>query len=483
MSDNKGQGTAVVLLSVIKVLSLGTGMVTTMILSKTLSLEMYGTYSAANLLAVSATSIMALGLSDAVNYFFNSRHEEKNQKKYIDTIFCVQLFFGLLTAALLIATEGAVVTYFRNPYLSGMMVYIAFRPYLENAICSLQNLQIAIGHAKHIAVRNCLFSLGKMLAAWICTLFSQNIQWILASIIAMDLLTVLCFGRSFRQKKFGISPWKCDWTLLREILAFSLPMGVYILSNQLLRSLDIYVIGYFESTERLAIYSNCSANLPINIVSGSLMTVLIPLLTRAISTEDYTSGRRLFSAFLQLGYLSTWILGAVCIVFAPEAITILYSPEYLPGKAIFILYVLSDMIKFANVSIVLSAKGKTSLLMKLSVLSLAVNAVLNIAFYKWLGMIGPAIATVAVTLGTTVILCHYSAVILHGGLLQMLGIKHMLIYMLELAAGGLACYQVRSMAIANGVSGLGAMVVAGGLYCAVPMLVHRKKIAYLMHSI
>ena len=67
------------------------------------------------------------------------------------------------------------------------------------------------------------------------------------------------------------------------------------------------------------------------------------------------------------------------------------------------------MIKFANMSIVLSASGKTKTLMICSLVSLVANAGCNVLFYHIFGFIGPAIATVFVTVILTAVLAEMSA--------------------------------------------------------------------------
>lgn len=53
-------------------------------MSHALSLELYGTFSQTNLIVTTATNLTALGLVDAVNYFYN-RSNDENFKEHIST--------------------------------------------------------------------------------------------------------------------------------------------------------------------------------------------------------------------------------------------------------------------------------------------------------------------------------------------------------------------------------------------------------------
>lgn len=67
---------------------------------------------------------------------------------------------------------------------------------------------------------------------------------------------------------------------------FSIPMAIYVLTNSLTRDIDKYVISAFADTETLAIYTNASKILPFDMLTASLITVLIPIITRLINQKN-----------------------------------------------------------------------------------------------------------------------------------------------------------------------------------------------------
>ena len=75
-----------IFLAITKLFTTTVGIISTMILSKMLSLQMVGTYSAANTITSLLISLSILGLADGCNYFFNKTIDEKKQKEYVDTI-------------------------------------------------------------------------------------------------------------------------------------------------------------------------------------------------------------------------------------------------------------------------------------------------------------------------------------------------------------------------------------------------------------
>ena len=157
-------------------------------------------------------------------------------------------------------------------------------------------------------------------------------------------------------------------------------------------------------TETLAVYTNASKQLPFDILVTSFCTVLVPYITRYISEQKKQQAATLYKSFLEIGYISTGILCGAALAAAPQLMMLLYSNKYIDGLWIFIIYIFVDLFRFANITLILSAAGKTRTLMFLGVGSLMFNAVLNVLLYQWLGLIGPAVATLLVTVATGVIM-------------------------------------------------------------------------------
>lgn len=92
---------------------------------------------------------------------------------------------------------------------------------------------------------------------------------------------------------------------------------------------------------------------------------------------------------------------------------LLYDEKYLEGLPVFVLYLVVDMIRFANVTTILSGAGKTKILMTISIITLICNSILNVLGYKMMGMIGPAFVTLLLTIFMTFALLYFGAKEIH----------------------------------------------------------------------
>lgn len=136
-------------------------------------------------------------------------------------------------------------------------------------------------------------------------------------------------------------------------------MAVYTALNTINRDCDKYIIAAMTNTETLAVYTNASKKLPFDLITSSFITVLLPKITRLISNKEEQETVKVYRAFLEFSYSSTIILACGAIAAAPQLMNLLYTEKYLSGISIFVVYILVDIMQFTNITLILSASGKT----------------------------------------------------------------------------------------------------------------------------
>ena len=462
------------LLSAIRCLSILTNMLSLAILARALSLESYGTYSAGNLIISVFTNATLLGMADASNFYFNQK--TLNREDCLNTIFFLQLILGLGCAAVILLGQKAITDYFRNPLLQGIYWYIAFRPLMANLYTMLLTLQFSIGNARIAAIRKLLMAVIRLSSVLVTAYITQDVRTIFVAYLLFDTITNAYYLRTFRKAAFPIRPLRFRRELIRPILTFAVPMGIYVLMNSLSRDIDKLVIGRFSGPEQLAIYTNCGAPLPFDIVTSAFLTMVIPIMTRLVQREELERGLQLLRAYLSVGILSTVVFASASIILSEEMILFLYGKEYLVGQSVFVLYTFVDIAKFANISMVLSAKGKTKTLMAISLFMLGLNTVLNMVLYKVLGFFGPAIATVLITLLTTFILLKISAQILQSSLVRLLDLRLTGKLLISVLVMGIFSWGIRQYFAGLGIHYFFRLAGIGLFFCGSVMLLNKKEI-------
>ena len=419
------------LLTAVKLMTMLLSLVTTRLLSQYLTTYDYGTYSQVLLIASTIASITILGMMDGMNFFFCSEKDTERREAYVATIYLMQLALGVIMGA---AVMLPICAYMDNPELKKLMLFAAILPTLQNLIYISQVLLISVGKAKVLALRNLVISVLKLTAIIIVVHFVKDIALILIVSVLLDAFQLLIFYFILRRNGCLIRFTKADLRLILPILRYCVPMAVFVMLNTLNRDCDKYVIAAFTDTETLAVYTNASKALPIDIVMSSFITILLPVITRGISEKRNSETIEVYRLFLEISYISTAVLGGCILVSAPEFVSLLYSDKYLGGLSVFCIYILIDMVKFMSITLLLTAAGKTRILMFISLGAILSNIGLNILFYKLMGLIGPAIATLAVTFAAGILILYFSAKELDGRIRELFDLRFLIKFFAVLTA-------------------------------------------------
>ena len=405
---NKFRGTSAdaLLLMFIKLVTILLGLTVTRLLSQYLSVYDYGTYSQILLIVSTAASVTILGMMDGVNYFYCSEKDPAKREAYVSTIFTLQSIVGIVAGCVIMLLTAPLGRYFDNPGIRPLMIFAAALPLMQNLLGMFQILIVSVGKARMLAFRNLIVSLMRLGAVFVVVLAVRNVAVILGVTLALDIAQIVFFAVILRRNGCPVRFRATDLRLFKRILLYCAPMAVFTVINTLNRDLDKYLISALTDTETLAIYANASKILPFDIIMTSFCTVLLPEITRLVSSGEKKRAASLYRYFLEISYISTAILCCAAISASPQLMELLYSEKYLAGLSIFCIYILVDLLRFTNITLILSAAGKTTTLMIIGAGALGLNAVLNILLYNLIGLIGPAVATLVTTvvMGITLIL-------------------------------------------------------------------------------
>jgi O-antigen/teichoic acid export membrane protein len=439
------------ILTLVQCMTLVTGMAQTMILSRTLTKIEYGTYSQGVLIVNSISPFLLLGLSNAVNFFFNQEKEECIIKRHIESIFGLVFYIDFFAGILIIISRSLICNYFSNELLEPIVFLVAFRPLLENIISLYQPLFISSNMSKTIAARNLFVGVSKVFVVGITITATTDITLIFRLLLLMDLIQVLSFRQIYQQRKYKFSYFRIDRTVIFQILKYAFPLSLSTIVGTFSINMDKLIVGRMLPTEEFALYSNMARELPFSFVVSSLTTIITPILIRLKSHERINELKRLWSQYIESGIIITWILTTGAILCSKELIIFLYSDKYIEGISIFIVYLIVSMTRITYFGMILTLFGKTGQILYYSCAMLVLNGILNFLLIKWLGIIGPAISTLISTVllnslqlkrGLSLLQMHFKEVLSIKSLAVLLGklivvalcttiIKQQFVYLIE----------------------------------------------------
>ena len=444
-----------------------------------LSLTEYGTYSQANLVSAVGASLIALGLVDALNYYFSGKQADLDtslRARIVNTVFFLEILIGLILAAGVILGQNLLVDYFENPAVRALLPLTACLPVLTNLTYFYQVLYVGTGKAKLMSVYSLVITLVRIVTIYFAVYVVKNLQLIYIMLVLLDLMQMLVFHVTLAKKGVRIQPLKISKAHIRPIFAYGLPMGIYALTASDSREIGKLVVDRLGTTEDLAIYTNCAKLLPVDIVVTSFALVLVPYIIRYVTEKNREQSLILFSNYLKVGYYSVWILSTMLLIAPQTVISFLYDDKYVPGVAIFVIYVFDGMLRFASMHQVVVASNKTRSLMGYSIVSLALNFGLSIVLYRLLGLIGPAVATLISSLVYTWLVLRKSLKLIDAQYSDILNRKEMCWLVFSLGALWAVCVLIYKGLGALGAHDYVAMILSMAVFGCSALALHFRAI-------
>lgn len=472
-----------ILLTFIKLVTTALGLATTRLLSEYLSVHDYGTYSQVLLIVSTIGAVTIFGMMDGMNYFYCKEDDKEKREAYTATIFVSQFILGTVVGCVVMLLSAPLCVYFDNPDLKGLLIFAAALPTLQNLLWVLQVLIVSVGEARKLALRNFIVSVVRLTAVICVVTVIQSVAFFMTVTLVLDALQIAYFIFILHKSDCHIRISKTNFRLLGEILKYCAPMAIFIIVNSLNRDMDKFLISMVTDTETLAMYTNASKQLPFDILMSSFNTVLVPYLTKLIADHAKEEAAKLYKLFLEITYISTGILCCAAISAAPQLMKLLYSNKYTYGLIIFCIYIFVDLFRFTNVSMVLATSGKTKLLMMLGMGSLVVNVVLNAVFYKIFGLVGPAVATLTVTILVGIIMLCCNAKVLDTRLSKLFDLKYLALFTVESVILTVALSFLRNYLDLIDVHYFVLLIIIGVLYVLTMLLLNGKRILNDMKNV
>ena len=379
-------------LSISKMVTMLLSIVTSMILSRFLSLDDYGTYSELQTITSLIVSIVALGLPNCLNYYLPTL-ESSDKKQFLGFYYAAITLLSLLMAAAMLVFQRRIALYYKNPELALYSFFLTIIPWTKIVISSRSNMLVVESKIRKELVY-CVANAVCLLALAIAvTVTNGSFKWYLVVYVLIEVFFSICvYGEAFYLQPKGL---RCRFqpAFIKEILVFSIPLGLSTAISTISLDLDKLVIGFFMDEAAVAVYANAGKELPFGIISTSFTAVVLPNAVKYVKTGETQRAIDTWKNACELCFIILAFCSAACIVFAPQIITLLYSERYLSGVGVFRVYSLVLLLRMTYWGMILNAFGKSRQIFNNSLVCLAINIVSSVTLYLWFGFLGPAIAT------------------------------------------------------------------------------------------
>ncbi|MDI9520819.1 MAG: oligosaccharide flippase family protein [Bacillota bacterium] len=363
-----------------------------MLLSRFLTLEEYGTYSQLLMVVNLACSLFMLGLPNSINYFFARAENELQKSHFLSVYYTLNTLLSFITGLMLVISVPLIERLLSNYQIRYFIFFLAVFPWTRIIMSSIESVLIVSQKSNLLIIYrilNSLFLLLIILIARVLNLsFSSYLLLYLFTEILFTVWVYLILGKLSEKLKPDF-----DRELTKKIFYYSIPIGVATMLGTINIELGKLVISNNMGTELLAIYTNASKELPVTIIAGSVTSVLLPQITRLLQQGKKIQALKTWEDAIVLSFIVISFFAIAFFVFAPEVIMVLYSEKYLLGVDVFRVFCLVLLLRCTYFGIVLNATGKTKYIFYSSFASLALNILLSMVLIPYLGLLGPALAS------------------------------------------------------------------------------------------
>jgi O-antigen/teichoic acid export membrane protein len=204
------------------------------------------------------------------------------------------------------------------------------------------------------------------------------IGWTSYALVGLAWLLV----RSGTFRALDLRPvWTAVWPVAWPLMLFAVSAGIA-------RSFDAWLITHMEDESAFAVFRYGAREFPwVTALAAGFSTSMIPLLAAG---NDHAALRartaRLMHAALPVV--------AVAMVASPLLFPRVFGPAYADSARIFNIYLLLGLTQVVFPQTVLTARGETRLLWRISLVELAINIAASIPLYFMFGLAGVAWGTV-----------------------------------------------------------------------------------------
>lgn len=365
------------------------GLVSVVIVMRALSVSEFGLYSYAVAFVTFFAFVADGGLSQYIVKKI-SQHPESAEEVYRDAQ-GAQILISLVTVLALFGSAWA----FNSRDEFATMAILGLGIVVTGYITPIFSTLIARGSRHLILRKDMLSSLGRLAYVLIVSALKPTVLMFAATnlVVASVALVYCVYVRAGVDYRF-LFTFHLSVARTRVILREGAPFAMLMVANILYNRVDVIMLKHFSGELQVGLYTGATQFIyPFMFISSAMVTAIFPHLSRSVGTGQGLGTLRK-SAFILMG--SAGLLLSAFLFFAAEYFFhAFFGPKFDASVPVFkvLVWYLFIVFSYGTFSNIVVAKGYASLLLKLTLIMLAVNVGLNYIFIPQYGALGAAIVT------------------------------------------------------------------------------------------
>jgi O-antigen/teichoic acid export membrane protein len=443
-------------------------MVSSIIMTRYLTKESYGTYLQAMLIVNTVILLAFVGLPQSIYYYFQMAGEKR---RFIVRNVLVSALVGVGAALFVLLLDDRICTLLGNPRLKEYLPYIAGLILLQAPMALKDPLFFSAGALLGNSAGSVLSALLDYLPVLSAVLAGFGLKGIFLVFLASKGVSLLVFLILLKRCCLDtvVSPPEGEGkdVRFRDQVSYAIPIGIAGYLGVVGAQLDKYVVANGFSPSQFAVYSRGAMEVPfISTIAYLLNDITLPQCVAAYKEKNFPLLLQLMHRNIDKVAKINLPIFAFLLVEAPLLIEIMYTKEYVDATPIFRVYLLSLLFGVTVYNMIPTVSGNTQSLFWASAFSLTTKLVLCMLLVKLLGPVGVAAGVFA---GSFVYLCYLlkcSVRILGVGWSEIMPWGRVASILMTAALAGAASALVHLLAQKAGVpEGLLTLCVSFAVFC------------------
>ncbi len=379
-----------------------------MILTRLLTRSEYGNYEQVWLVYNSFVPLIGIGLSSSI-YYFSARED---RRAVYSSAIAGATIVGVFSGIVLAFFAPVIAHWFGADILTKYIRVFALYAVLSSPSLMFESIFVTERKVGLLLAGNIILAILFASSILSAALFFHSLMVVFISIAvvgAVKTLYLLFF--LFRARKFffgKLSP------VLKAQIFFALPILVSGIAGTISKQVDRYLVSFFFTPDKFAIYAIGSKELPmIGVITGAASAVLFPVFSELGSGE----GRGKFVEIWRNSVSKTGFFLLPLMVFllfaANDFMSFFFGPKYVVSAGIFRIFLLLLPLRLAFYSQALLSLGKQKFYMYSAVAEMFLSGIASYFLLRLYGLEGAAVGKVLVT--------YVEVIVLVGMLTSLLG--------------------------------------------------------------
>jgi O-antigen/teichoic acid export membrane protein len=359
------------------------------VLARLLDQGSFGTYK--QLFLVSSTIFLTMQIGMAESLFYFVPLDPKRGGAYVANSLATLAGTGVIAALAMSTASARIGSWLGNPQIGAYLPILALFVLFSMGAAGLEIVLTSRKRFLVAAITYCMSDLTKAACLLVPALLTRDLGWLLIGALVFSLMRLIAALATYhRLFPRALRP---DASLLRAQLAYTLPLGSYVVIETLQTYVHQYAVSFRFDPAVFAIYAVGCLQIPIvELIASPSCNVMMVGMRDALQKEDAAGALDLWrDTTARLAILIVPIV-ALLLVASRDIILLLFTSRYEASVPIFRLWCCLLLMAVFQTDGVLRVFARTRFLLVLSIVKLVFVLTVIGFLLSWLGLRGAVLA-------------------------------------------------------------------------------------------